>query len=308
MSVSAELSRIEATAKPVVVVTSAQQKTLASLVSVAPALVVVTSNEEYASAGSSLVQIKTSIKQIDALHDEISKPLDDAMLGIKSSITKLKAFFNVPKQKLLTAEGEIKTAMNAYLQAEEAKRAAAQKLLDDAAAKERARVKALADAAAKKAAEDAAAARQRQADIQAAAAKAAADATRKQNELIAKGKVAAAAAAKEKSDLQAKLAAAEAATEAAKAEKIEVQASVRADIATAKIVSLEAPTVQYEAPKAAGVTSRKNWVHEVYDEKIVPREYLCLDDKKIKAAIAAGERAIPGLMIKQASSIVGTGK
>lgn len=254
------------------------------------------------------MQIKTSIKQIDALHDEISKPLDDAMAGIKSSVAKLKAFFNIPKQKLLVAEADIKGKMNAYLVAEDAKRAAAQKLLDEAAAKERARIQEQAAAVAKKAAEDAAAARQVEAQLKADAAKAAAVALKKQNDLIAKGKVAAAAAAKEKSDLQAKLAAAEATAASEKAAKIEAQASVRADMSTAKIAGLAAPVAQFDMPTAAGVTSRKNWVHEVYDEKLVPREYLCLDDKKIKAAIAAGERVIPGLMIKQASTIVGTGK
>lgn len=263
---------VSVTEKPVAVVTRAQQKLLGELVAVVPTQVIVSTNEEYADAGARLVVIKANIKQIDAIHKEIAGPLDEAMEKIKGSVSKLKAFFNVPKQRLLTAETSIKAAMNSYLQAEEAKRAAAQKLLDDAAAKEKARIKALADAAAKKAADEAEAAR-----------------------------VAAAKAAKAGRD-------AEAAKLTEKAAKIDSNASVRQDIAAAKIASLDAPVVATALPKAAGVASRKNWSYEVYDEVIVPREYLMLDDKKIRAAIAAGERSIEGLMIKQVSTIVGTGK
>lgn len=261
------------TEKPVVVVTKAQQKQLSDLVSVVPVNpVVIATNEEYAAAGAWLVTIKQNIKQIDAIHDEIAGPLDEAMAKIKGSVTKLKAFFNVPRQKLLGSEAAIKEGMRVYLVDQEARRAAAQKLLDDAAAKEKARVKALADAAAKKAAEA-------EAELRRQVAKDA-----------AAGKAQEAARAKEKAD------------------KLAAGASVRADIAAAKIASLDAPVVAYEAPKAAGVTSRKTWTYEVYDEAVVPREYLMLDDKKIQAAVANGERMITGLMIKQVSAIVGTGK
>lgn len=105
----------------------------------------------------------------------------------------------------------------------------------------------------------------------------------------------AAAAARKKGDAQ-------------RADKIVAAASVKADLAAVKIASLDAPKVAYTAPMAAGLTSRKVWVYELYDIAQVPREYLMVDDKKVKAAIAAGERVIDGLIIKQDSSIVGTGK
>lgn len=261
----------ESKTKALVVVTAKQQKVIKDLVAVAP-IVVITTNEEYTEAGARLVQVKANIKALDAVHTEISGPLDNAMKDIKTSVTKLKAFFDIPRQKLLQAEVSIKGAMGVYLKAAEEKRAAEQKLLDDAAAKEKARIKALADAAAKKAEDDAAAAR-----------KAAADA-------VAAGR---AAEAKQLAD---------------KADKIDAKALVRADIAGAKIASLGAPVLSLTVPKAAGTTSRKTWVFEVYDQDVIPREYLMLDEKKVKAAIAAGERAILGLIIKQDMSIVGTGK
>ena len=246
--------------KPLVKVTPQQQKQIKDLVAVAPTAVVITTNEEYTAAGTQLVQIAANITALDAVHDDIAKPLTDAMAGIKSSVTKLKAFFAVPRLKLTTAQATIRGAMSYYLQQEETKRAAAQKLLDDAAAIEKARIKKLADAAAQKAIDDAAAARK--------------------------------------------------AGDAAKATKIEATATVRADLASVKIAALDAPKVAYVAPVAAGVVPRKNWVYEVFDLRQVPEAYLVVtvNDKLVKAAIAAGERTIPGLMIKQDTSIVRTGK
>lgn len=254
--------------------------------------IVIRNQDEYSAAGIRLVAIKGNQKKLKAFHDELVQDL-------KSALTKWDGFFAPPKLRLAEAELAEKTAMNAYLVAEEAKRAAAQKLLDEAAAKERARIQALADAAAAKAAAEIAAARQREANLKAAAAQAAAEAQRKQNTLIAKGKAEAAAAAKEKSDLQAKLAAAEAEKESAKAAKIESSASVRADLASAKIASLVAPAVKHTAPVAAGVGTRKVWVYDILDENDVSRAYMTVDDKKVTQAIAVGVRDIPGLHIHQ---------
>lgn len=306
-----DLSELTAsvTEKPVVVVTKAQQKILSDLVAVLPPMaVVIGTNEEYSEAGARLVVIKANIKQIDAIHDEIAAPLDDAMAKIKVSVTKLKAFFNVPKQRLIGAEVAIKAAMNVYLTDQNAKRAAAQKLLDEAAAKERARVKALADAAAKKAADEIAAARQRETELKAKIAKDAALAAKNQADLIAKGKVAAAAAAKVIADQKAQLAAADAAVEAARADKLTAGASVRADIAAAKIASLDAPKVAMEAPKAVGTTNRNTWRFEILHAHMVPREFLMVSEDKLRAAVKTGIREINGVRIFEHSDVVMTGK
>jgi hypothetical protein len=44
---------------------------------------------------------------------------------------------------------------------------------------------------------------------------------------------------------------------------------------------------------------RNIWTHEVQNLANVPREYLMLDEKKVRQAIRSGERHIPGLMIFQ---------
>lgn len=46
-----------------------------------------------------------------------------------------------------------------------------------------------------------------------------------------------------------------------------------------------------------GIT--RTWVHEVEDLSLVPREYLMIDEAKVKEAIKAGTRIIPGIKIFQ---------
>ena len=49
---------------------------------------------------------------------------------------------------------------------------------------------------------------------------------------------------------------------------------------------------------------RQVWTFEVQNLANVPREYLMLDDKKVRQAIRSGERSIPGLMIFQQQQTV----
>ncbi len=53
-------------------------------------------------------------------------------------------------------------------------------------------------------------------------------------------------------------------------------------------------TIQTAAGRA---TIRKRWVHELVDEMRVPREYLMVDDRLVRAAIGDGVREIPGIRI-----------
>lgn len=55
------------------------------------------------------------------------------------------------------------------------------------------------------------------------------------------------------------------------------------------------------APATKGLTKR--WVFEVTDPSGVPREFLQVDEKKIREAVAAGTRAISGIRIYQDESI-----
>jgi hypothetical protein len=248
--------------KPLVVVTGTQRTQINTLVSVVhDSPVVIRTADEYTAAGAQLVTIKQNLKQLDAVFNDISKPATEAIDKMKESMTKLKAFFSTPKQRLQAAETQIKSAMNAYLHAEEVRRLEQQKILDDAAAKEKARIKALADEAARKAAEEAA--------------------------KVRRDAAAAAAAGR----------AAEAAKLAAKADKVDANASIRADIATAKISSLDAPVLTAVAPTAAGVGSRKVWVFEVEDASLVPDQYKVVSDPLIKEQVTAGVRSIPGVRI-----------
>jgi hypothetical protein len=47
------------------------------------------------------------------------------------------------------------------------------------------------------------------------------------------------------------------------------------------------------------VSKSQIWKYEIEDASLVPREYLCIDEKKIKSAINAGIRRIPGLIIEE---------
>jgi hypothetical protein len=49
---------------------------------------------------------------------------------------------------------------------------------------------------------------------------------------------------------------------------------------------------------------RKNWEFEILNLEEIPREYLVLDDKKVRQAIHSGIRNIPGLRIYQADLVV----
>lgn len=62
-----------------------------------------------------------------------------------------------------------------------------------------------------------------------------------------------------------------------------------------------ASTARYAPPPAKGLTKR--WVFEVTAASLVPREYLQVDEKKIREAVGSGIRSIPGVRIYQDESI-----
>lgn len=57
----------------------------------------------------------------------------------------------------------------------------------------------------------------------------------------------------------------------------------------------------YSAPETKGLTKR--WVFEITNATLVPREFLQVDEKKVKEAVAAGTRTIAGIRIYQDESI-----
>lgn len=74
---------------------------------------------------------------------------------------------------------------------------------------------------------------------------------------------------------------------------------------TGVAVSAPLPIVAVpEAPKTTfsdlgAVTAKKAWAWSITNEKLIPREYLCIDEKKINAVIRAGIREIKGISIYQ---------
>ncbi len=71
-------------------------------------------------------------------------------------------------------------------------------------------------------------------------------------------------------------------------------------------LGVEVDVYKQEAPKtirAEGATSyeKLDWAHEIVDESLIPREYLMVDERKIKISIKAGVRQIPGIKITQES-------
>lgn len=79
-------------------------------------------------------------------------------------------------------------------------------------------------------------------------------------------------------------------------------------MAQAQMKQVIVPTVQAEAPKIAGLTTRDNWTFEVIDINLVPRDYLCADDKKIGQVVRAtkGSLNIPGVRIYKETKMAGS--
>lgn len=85
----------------------------------------------------------------------------------------------------------------------------------------------------------------------------------------------------------------------------EETAAIQQQISEVKGTIISAATPSYipsfGSPKVKGLTKR--WTFEITDTAQVPREFLQVDEKKIREAIAAGERSIAGVRIYQDESI-----
>lgn len=94
------------------------------------------------------------------------------------------------------------------------------------------------------------------------------------------------------------------AAKAAKAGKIE-----KAEALEQRAASVVAPVIQHSAPKVAGIQPRKQWVFEIVDASLVPREYLVVDEKKIGAVVRAlkGNTNIPGVKVREESNLAAAG-
>lgn len=93
--------------------------------------------------------------------------------------------------------------------------------------------------------------------------------------------------------------AAEAAKLAAKADKVEEKAAAKVEELQLREAMVVAPMIQREAPKVSGVSTREVWKFEITDPSLVPREYLVIDETKVRKVVQAlrGDTQIPGVRV-----------
>jgi hypothetical protein len=95
-------------------------------------------------------------------------------------------------------------------------------------------------------------------------------------------------ARKERERIEAQAAKAEAAGRTEKAEELQMRAATTV-----------APIIQREPPKVTGISTRDVWKFEITDPDVVPREYLLVDEVKIRKVVGAlkGETKIAGVRV-----------
>lgn len=114
--------------------------------------------------------------------------------------------------------------------------------------------------------------------------------------------------AKRKAEEKAKIAQEEAEAVAAfgseeDGERAKLLAQAEAETDKAAIVALDRKaTKEVQSMRVSG--AKKVWTFAVKDESQVPREYLSVDEKKIRDAVRAGVREIPGVDVFQDTQIV----
>lgn len=96
------------------------------------------------------------------------------------------------------------------------------------------------------------------------------------------------AARKEQEKLQAQAAKAAASGKVEKAVELETRAA-----------TVVAPIINREPPKVAGINMREAWKFEVIDERAVPREFLMVDESKIRKFVSnmKGDTQIAGVRV-----------
>lgn len=89
--------------------------------------------------------------------------------------------------------------------------------------------------------------------------------------------------------------------DAAKTAKARAAALAQAEAASKAqaVAALDAPHEMTRGVKtdSGSVSGRERWVFSVEDPALVPRQFLAVDEKAIRAAVAAGVREIPGVAI-----------
>jgi hypothetical protein len=75
----------------------------------------------------------------------------------------------------------------------------------------------------------------------------------------------------------------------------------------AEVPVASVPAIVNVPPVVSGVSTRTAWTYEITDESLIPREFLSVDESKIRADIALGKRDIAGVKIFQKTIISARG-
>lgn len=246
---------------------------------------VVTDKTSCDKANLTLKELKFWEKKIEEKRKEMVGPLND-------QVKRINEYAKTVTAPLATPESHLKAQLMAYERLLEKEREEQRRIEREAQAKREAEARAVIDKQqaearaliAKQQAEAAEAARQAQEDAEALAMFAEPD----ESEQI-----------KAKAEQEAKEIAAKAEAETA---RIQAEAHMQA-----QKTEFEAKQAHWDvskdikANKVIGATRR--WTFEVLDESLLPREFLIADEKKIRTAMHAGAREIPGVRIFQELSI-----
>lgn len=235
-----------------------------------PAVRTITTAEQFSRAGELLKAVKGALKQIEDQRVAITKPINESLRTVNAQAKDA-------AEPFLKAEQAIKAAMVTYSNEQERIRREEQRRVEAAAAAERARLAAMQREEERKAREKAEALRREQEE-----------AARRAREAEAAGRAE-----------EARKAAAEAAKLAAQAVKVEEKSADKIETLQLREAMVVAPVIEREAPKVAGVSTRESWKFEITDPAVVPRQYLVIDEAKIRKVVQAlkADAQIPGVRV-----------
>lgn len=205
-----------------------------------------------------------------------AKQLEDTETGItrpiNAGLKALRELFRGPRDRATHAENLVKRQMMAFNDEQERIRREEQRKADEIARKERERIEAIARETERKAREKAAEERK--------AAEAAAAAGRAE----------------------------EAARLTAKADATEQKAADKVLTLGEQATTIVAPVIHREPPKVSGVSTREVWKFAVSNAAAVPREYLSVDETKIRKVVQAlkGDTQIAGVRVYSEKQLAAT--
>ena len=219
---------------------------------------------EYQEAAELLRHVKAYQQALEAARKEAVKPL-------RTAVEEINASAKPHMERATAAESSLKRALSAWEQEQERKRREEEARLRREQEAEQARLRKEAQAREAEERERARKARERAEE----AARKAAEAGREER----------AAAMREAARIE--------------EERRNAAAQAEAEAKRAAADMMPAAIIVQDAPKAAGVSTRKAWKYRIDDVTKLPAQYLIADDKKIGKVVRAlgGDTDIPGVTV-----------